>query len=125
MAIVLAGYTYPPDHGALVAPEFDLQENVQTWWGTLGAAVTFGGVTTRILSVEVTFWGYSTEAALRLAVATSQSHVMDNGTLTVDGVNWPQSAFLGFTPAAPPFKDQSGKYGCVQTGTFRFRQIAF
>jgi len=87
--------------------------------------VKYGGVTTRILSVEVTFRGYSTEAALRLAVATTQSHVMDNGTLTVDGINWPQSAFLGFSPAAPPFKDGSGKHGWVQMGTFRFLQIAF
>ncbi len=125
MAISLAGYTYPPDHGSLIAPEFALQQSIQTWWGTTGAAVKYGGVTTRILSVDVTFRGYSTEAALRLAVATTQSHVMDDDDLIVDGINWGQSSFLGFTPAAPPFKDGSGKHGWVQMGTFRFLQIAF
>lgn len=129
MSISLDGYDYGTSagtilHGPIVAPEFDLQESVQTWFGVLGAAVLYGTVTTRILTMEVTFYGFATEALLRTDVATTQSKVRDNGTLTVDGIDWPQSAFLGFSPSEGPWKDGSGQHGFIQRGQLRFRQIA-
>jgi hypothetical protein len=110
-------------HRSIVAPRYDLQEQVQTWHGVTGAAVLFGGQTTRLLTLEVTFRGFATEALLRTHVATVQSHIFDSGTLTVDGISWPQSAFLGFQPQDQPFLDASGVHGYVQSGQLTFRQI--
>lgn len=126
MSISLDSYSYEGvQHGALMAPEFGLQESIHTWWGVLGAVIQFGHVTHRVLTIDVTFQDYVSEAALRAAVATVQSHVMDNGTLNVSGIDWPHSAFVGFAPDGPPFRDGSGYHGWVQHGKFRFRQHAF
>jgi len=110
-------------HLSIVAPAYDIQESVQTWHGVTGAAVMFGGQTTRIISLKVTFGGFASESLLRGHVATVQSHIFDNGTLVVDSISWPLSALLGFDPDAQPFLDGSGTHGYIQMGTLTFRQI--
>lgn len=128
MSISLASYDYGWAagnliHRSIVAPSYGIQEQVQEWHGVTGAAVLFGAQTTRVLTLEVTFKGFSTEDLLRTHVASVQSHIFDSGTLTVDGVAWPQSAFLGFDPSGQPFLDASGMHGYIQMGTLKFRQI--
>ena len=127
MSISLASYDYGWAagnliHRSIVAPQYQLQEQVQTWHAVAGAAVLFGEQTTRLITLDVTFRGFSTEALLRAHVATVQSHATDSGTLTVDSIAWPESAFLGFAPSGQPFLDGSGYHGYVQSGQLIFRQ---
>jgi hypothetical protein len=128
MSITLASYDYgwaagKLIHGAILAPPYNIQEAIQTWHGVTGAAIMYGAQTERVITLDVTFDNFTTEALLRAHVATVQSHIFDSGTLTVDSIAWPQSAFLGFTPSQAPFLDASGNHGYVQSGQLRFRQI--
>ena len=128
MSITLDSYDYGWAagnliHRSIVNPSYAIQEQVETWHGVAGAAVLYGAQTTRILTLEVTFKGFTTEALLRAHVATVQTHITDSGTLTVDSINWPQCAFLGFQPQGQPFLDGSGQHGYVQQGTLSFRQL--
>lgn len=130
MAIDLAGYKFGTDtgqavHGALVAPAFDTVETINHFYGVIGAAVNYSKPSTRVLTLEVTFLNFTTEATLRTAVATVQSKVATNGKLVVDGIDWPSCAFLAFDPAGPPLRDGSGKHGWLQIGTLKFRSISF
>lgn len=130
MTIALDGFQYGFDtgnliHGVVTAPEFELKRDVQTFWGVLGASVNYSRQETRILTLPVTILNLASQSNLTAHVATIRSHVNDNGTLTVDSIAWPSSAFIGFFPSGPQMFDSSGQHGWLQQGEFRFLQIAF
>ena len=128
MTISLDGYDYGYAannliHGDISAPDYEYDEVIQTFWGVVGAAVLYSQQTTRIITLPIHFTGFSTQALLTAHIATVRSHMFDNGTLTVDGINWPLSAFIGFTPDGPVSLDASGHNGWNIAGTLNFRQI--
>ena len=129
MTITLDGYNYGGvanlRHGTIVEPMFDSDVQAQSWWHVLGGAVFFGSLHTRVLTINVTFLNFATEADLRTHIATVQSHFGDNGTLVVDAVNWPQCGLLAYQPSGPAMRDGSGYHGWLQHGSLTFKQIAF
>lgn len=114
-----------PIHGTVLAPGFAPQIAVQTFFGVLGAAVLTGQPTSRTLTVEVTYRGYSSQALLTTAIAQVQAKQGQTGTLTVDAINWPNCVFVNFEPIEAPFKEGSGVHGWVQRGKLTWIQISF
>jgi hypothetical protein len=110
-------------HGDILAPDYSFDESIQTFWGLLGAAVLYSPQNTRIITLPVQFLNFATQALLTTHIATVRSHITDNGTLVVDGINWPLTAFVGYTPDGPTTFDSSGQHGWNQSGTLNFRQI--
>lgn len=131
MTIILDGYQFGTNngetlHGDVVAPDFDFKESVNTYWGLTGGTVNYSPPETRILTIDVTIRGFTTQTLLLQSIAVLRSRITRlGGTLTVDGIAWPQCAFIGFDTKGPQFFDGSGYHGWCRQGTLKFRQIAF
>ncbi len=122
MGISLASYAYGnPLHGAIRDVPYEQTISPQTFFGLAGAYVLIGQPTTRMLTLDATYAGYSTEALLREAVADLTEHQGDAGDLTVNAIVWPNSVFVAFEPSEAPFRDLiSGTW--VQRGQLRWLQ---
>lgn len=113
-----------PSHGTVKESPWDQPVAVQSYFGIKGELHLIGKNQGRDLELDIMLWNGADEAAIR----TAQNAIADqqglSGTLTVNGLTWPNVRFVAFTPSEAPFQDGSGQLGWILRGVLKFRQIA-
>jgi hypothetical protein len=112
-----------PSHGTLEELPWDQPVAVQGFFGIRGEMHLVGQNQGRDLSLQIMIYNGANEAVLRTATNTIGAAQGLSGTLTIDGLSWPNVRFVGFTPSERPFLDGSGQLGWCVRGTLKFRQI--
>ena len=126
MSITIDGNSIPAAiYKKPMYPTYDAPFSVQRWRGVRGAAVLLGDTTTRMITVDMTATGYSTEALLNTAMNGMDALLRSgtNGSLVVGGVTFPNCYFVGYEPREPRFEDGTGVNGWTEHGTLKFLQI--
>lgn len=110
-------------HGSIKAGPYDYARTTQRWFGVTGELNLLGKLHSRELSCWLILGGYSSHANLHAAVVTLSDYANQSGTLDVDGLQFLNVVFNGFTPDEDPWLDASGVNGWQVKGTLSFRQV--
>lgn len=113
-----------PSHGTLKESPWDQPIGIQSFFGIIGEQHLVGRAQGRNLELDIMLFGAANESTLRGAMTAIHAQQGLGGTLTINGLTWPNVRFVGFTPSEAPFLDGSGQLGWCVRGVLRFRQIA-
>ncbi len=113
-----------PSHGTLKEGPWDQPVGIQSYFGIIGEQHLVGRVQGRDLELDIMLFNAVDELQLRTGTNVIGANQGLSGTLTVNGLTWPNVRFVGFMPSEAPFVDGSGQLGWCVRGTLKFRQIA-
>lgn len=113
--------THP--HGSVKVGPYDYARVTQRWFGTTGELNLLGGLSGRDLSCWLILKGYATHGLLHAGIVTLSDYANQSGTLDVDGLEFLNVIFNGFTLEEDPWYDGSGVHGWQVKGMLNFRQV--
>ena len=110
-------------HGSIKAGPYDYARVTQRWFGTTGEMILTGGLSGRELTCWLWLTGYGTHDLLHADMVLLGDAANKSGTLDVNGVDFLNVIFDGFTPEEDPWYDGSGVNGWQVKGIMKFRQV--
>ena len=110
-------------HGSIKPGPYDYARVTQRWFGTTGELNLTGGMSGRELSCWLILAGYASHGLLHEGIVLLSNATNKSGTLDVDGLEFLNVIFDGFTPDEDPWYDGSGVNGWQIKGMLKFRQV--
>jgi len=110
-------------HGSIKPGPYDAARVTQRWFGAVGEVIFTGKLSGRELTCWLQLTGYASHGLLHAGIVVLNDEINTSGTLDVDGLEFLNVVFNGFTPEEDPWLDGSGVNGWNCKGTLSFRQI--